>query len=172
MNDVLLFQENERHEKLRSDLANQVGVDSLEVVRLDEVVQIVAEQFEDDAEVITEIHIVGHPYNELIVACVLVINVFENLHFDHGLMVKALLVSNKLDGHLAPSLVVDALHNLPEAPFPDDLQNLISVCNMVPNNEIVVAALVIVAVIKKTARSALHFELLRLRRSGSCTGAG
>lgn len=54
-------------------------------------------------------------------------------------------VTNDLDGNKGAGLVINATYNLTEAAFPKDIDNLISISNMITDNYVIVSTFIIVA---------------------------
>jgi len=107
-------------------------------------------------------HVVHHSHDALIVRRIFCVNMLQNLHLDDGLVVEALLVTDELDRYAPASLVVDAFDNLPETALSNHLENFVAKADVVADDKIIIAPLIVVPVIQKVARRALHLELLHV----------
>jgi hypothetical protein len=69
----------------------------------------------------------------------------KDVDLDQSLLVESLLVANDLDSHKSAGLVVDTAHHLSEATLTEKVNNLISVCEVVAEDYIIIATVVIVS---------------------------
>lgn len=76
-----------------------------------------------------------------------VLNVLEYLHLHTGLVLKFLLVPDNLKADIFVSLVVKSLESLAEAALAQEFKHLIAVCDVIPENSLVVTFIVIISII-------------------------
>mmetsp|Transcript_7521 Transcript_7521/g.11941 ORF Transcript_7521/g.11941 Transcript_7521/m.11941 type:complete len:468 (-) Transcript_7521:184-1587(-) len=86
-------------------------------------------------------------YNVVEIVRIMLLQVFEYVSLNLGLLVEDVLVADDLDGHAAARAVVAALEHAPERAPPDELQDLVPEGDVVPGDHAVVALLVVEAVV-------------------------
>lgn len=97
---------------------------------------------------LTEYHEVLNANYVILVVFIMHVQVLQCLQFDARLILKLLLISNNFDSHLLLRLVVQALDGLTETALAEEFEDLESVAEVVLQDYLVVAVLVVVAVIK------------------------
>lgn len=107
-------QEHERRAELLRELARQIERDAAKVCVAQQVVQVVREQLENEAEVIA-VHEVTAQFDYVGRKIVLVlIHEFEQANFDLSLLQEGPLVFNDLYGYVFLFLRVECFHYLAE----------------------------------------------------------
>ena len=129
------------------ELPDQLKGEPLELVLLDQLVQVDAEQLEGDAHVAPEHKVVVHVDQVEGVVLVLLAQVLQDPDLFLGLSVKPLLVPDHLEGYVLVGLVVVGLHHLPEAALAYHLQDLVPVGQVVVRDVGVGALVVVVAAV-------------------------
>lgn len=107
------------------ELANQRQAEALELVLLDELVEVHAEQLERHADVVAEGEVLQHVDDVHGVVLVLLPQVLQDADLLGRLPVETLLVPHHLQGHVLVDFVVIGLDHLPKAPLPNDLEDLV-----------------------------------------------
>ena len=96
---------------------------------------------------LSEDHVVFDVYHVHDVLVIMLPQVLEDLEFHTGLVVILLLVLHDLHRDFGLLLVVDASQSRTKRALPKELHDFIPVSNMITNNNLVVAFLVIVAIV-------------------------
>eukprot|EP00982_Pelagococcus_subviridis_P014028 31303-Pelagococcus_subviridis.AAC.7 len=111
------------------------------------------QEFERDAQVLAKVEVLVHVHDVRILVALLrvVPQVLQDLHLDQSLGVKPLLVPNHLDGFHRLRLVIETPHDLPEAPFADDLDDLVPVREVIVRDDDQVVPVVVVPVVVRPA---------------------
>ena len=92
--------------------------------------------------------IIFDPNNIILVVLVMVVQIFENLQLNSCLVLEFFLISDDLDSHHLLSLVIEALDSLSKAALAEELEDLISVAQVVLEDDLVVTLIVIITVIE------------------------
>lgn len=163
MNDSMMSKQRERAEDLRGESTDEGRRESSKAVGLDEFVEIDAEKFGDDAEMLSKRERVDHPNDEVLLFRILLTfssvlitrarrrktdpfdEILENLNFDQSLMMKSLLVPNDLDRDHLTCTVISTLQHLSKRSFPQNVNDLVTIANVVVRDEQVVASIVVVS---------------------------
>lgn len=103
-------------------LADQWQAEALELVALDQLVQVHAEQLEGHADVVAEGEVLQHVHYVHGAIAVLLAQVLQNADLLLRLPVEALLVAHHLQRQVLLQLVVVHLGHLAETAFADDLR--------------------------------------------------
>lgn len=161
VDDAVVTEKRQRGKDLHREASDEDGRESSELVRLDELVEVDAEQLRDDAEVSSESERVDHPNDKVLLVGILQVEtsvrgerrsgsrtnpfdkVLKHLNLDERLVVESLLVADDLDRDHLAGLVVTALHDLAEGSLAEDVDDLVAVEDLVVGDEEVVAALVV-----------------------------
>lgn len=96
---------------------------------------------------LSEDHVVFDVYHVHDVLVIMLPQVLEDLELHTGLVVILLLVLHDLHRDFGLLLVVDASQSRAKRALPKELYDFIPVSNMITNNNLVVALLVIVAIV-------------------------
>lgn len=142
-------------------LAHELQTEALEVVLLDELVQIDAEQFEGDAHVAAEGERVEHVDDVHGVVLVLLAQLTQYTYLLVRLTVEALLVTHHLERHVLVRLMIVGLDHLAERALADHAQHLVAIRHVVVWHMDVRALFVVVLVVVGPADDARPF--LRIR---------
>lgn len=103
---------------MNSEATDQTNGDSLEVVILNELIKIDAEQFKGNTEMSSENEIVLHPYNVKMVIGIVIPEMSQYFHFYGSLMMESFLISYYLQSHVAILFVVETTKGLPKRALP------------------------------------------------------
>lgn len=114
MNDIIVALELQCLQNLNRKPPNEPDGHTLEVVGLDELVEVHAEELEGNQQVAPEDLIVNYLNDVVVVVLVPVLQVLKNLEFNTGLVLKTFFVSNDFDGNHLLLFVVKALKRLPK----------------------------------------------------------
>lgn len=169
MDNAVVTQERKGPEELDRETTDERGRKAGKAVRLDQLVEVDAEQLGHDAEVSSERERVDHSDHKVLLVRVLhIVNdemsglrpetgrggsthpfdeVLEHLDLDQGLVMETLLVADDLDRDHVARLVIPALQDLAERSFPENVDDLVAVVKVVVRDEEIVATLVVVAVV-------------------------
>lgn len=133
-------------------------------VRLDQLVEIDAKQLHGNAEMASEIKVLNHLCNMVLLISVLGTNIIrygvrvwrrktetypfpqvvQNLDLNQGLVVEPLFVANDLNRHRFSSAMVTTVQDLTKGPFPKTRYNFIPIGQMVTIDDLVIAPFVVV----------------------------
>lgn len=113
MDDVVLVQRVQTLQDGVGELPDQREAEALELVLLDELVQVHAEQIEGHADVAPEGEVLQHVDHVHARVLVLLPQVLQDADLLSRLPVEALLVADHLQSQVGLSLVVEGLHHLP-----------------------------------------------------------
>ena len=112
MNNPLPAEELQTHKDLNGKPPDQLLVESIVIVPDDQLVEVIAKQFKDYADVLPENNEVFDPHNILLLLLVCLLNVTEDLYLHEGLLRELGLVFDDLESHLLLVLVVEGLEDL------------------------------------------------------------
>lgn len=107
---------------------------------------------------VAEVKVVQHVDDVVRVIHVLLPQLIQNAHLDQGLLVEPLLIPDDLDGHVLVRLVIERPHHLPKAALADQLENLVAIRDVVMDDLVVAAVLVVVTAVEYRARLAVDLE--------------
>eukprot|EP00420_Gonyaulax_spinifera_P006924 CAMPEP_0197932982 /NCGR_PEP_ID=MMETSP1439-20131203/109423_1 /TAXON_ID=66791 /ORGANISM="Gonyaulax spinifera, Strain CCMP409" /LENGTH=139 /DNA_ID=CAMNT_0043555791 /DNA_START=214 /DNA_END=634 /DNA_ORIENTATION=+ len=114
VDDVLLPQEPQSGEELDCKAADEPKRHTLEVVVLDELVEVDAQELKRDAEVVPEVEVVQHVHDIRGALDIPLTQVLKDLHLNKGLVVESLLVAHHLEGDVVARLVIEGANHLSE----------------------------------------------------------
>lgn len=112
MDDPIAFEELKTHEDLNGKPADEFFVQSIVVVSDDELVQVVAEKFENDADMLPEYDEVFYPDHVRLLVIIQLLDVTEDFDLDEGLLGKFWVGLDHLQSHLFFVLMVIGLQDL------------------------------------------------------------
>lgn len=147
MNNLVIFLELQRLENLDSKPPDQALRHALKVVVFDELVQVDAQAFKGYHQVLSEQDIVFHSDDIVLVVLVMEVQVLQDFEFDASLVLKLLLVPDEFDRHCLLRLVIQTLDGLAKASLSEELQDFISVAEMVLEHHLVIPLCVIEPVV-------------------------
>ena len=172
MDDSISVEGFQAQENGMGKLSHQRQAKALELVLLDELVQVDAEQFKREADVVSEGEVVQEVDYVVRVFSILFFQVFQDSNLLIGLSVKSPLVANNLQCHMLLCFVIVSLQDLPKAPFPQHLEYLVPVCHMVMCHHLIAALVIVIAPVLGRTRNTLsllcvlpHKEHLRVPRN-------
>lgn len=133
-------------------------------VGLDQLVEIDAEQFHGNAQMVAEVEVFSHFYNMMLLILVLKSSVstisaitcvnahpfaeaIQDLDLYEGLVVEPLLVSDDLDGYRFTSAVVATMQHLSERSLAQCIDDFITVCQVVTIDDKIVTTLIVISMI-------------------------
>ena len=143
VNDLVSEEKVQTLEQGMSKLSDQLQTEPLELVLLDQLVEVDAEQLEGDAGVGPEGEVVEQVDDVVGVVLVLLPQVLQDPYLLLGLPVEPLLVPDHLQRHVVVVLVVVGLDHLAEAALSNHFEHLVPVGQMVVG-DVSVGALVVV----------------------------
>ena len=111
MHDVVLTHVVERNEDLDGEPFDQAQGEALEVVHLDEVVEVDAEELERDDEMLAERERVEALDDVLLVFWIVLVQCFDQPRFNETLFVQALLILEDFQGDKLFLFVVENAEN-------------------------------------------------------------
>lgn len=114
VDDAVLVQRVQTLQDGVGELPDQREAEALELVLLDELVQVHAEQLEGHADVVSEGEVLQHVDDVHARVLVLLPQVLQDADLFRRLPVEALLVADHLQSHVGLRLVVEGLHHLQE----------------------------------------------------------
>lgn len=161
MDDLVLVESVEALQQRVREPSHQLHAEALELVLLDQLVQVDAEQLEGDAHVVTEGERVEHVDDVHGVVLVLLPQLPQYPYLLLRLSMEPLLVPHHLQGDVLVHPVVVRLHHLAERAPADHLQHLVPVRHVIVDHVYVGTLLVVVVVIVRAADDA--GPLLRVR---------
>jgi len=159
--NLVLVERIQAEQQRVRELAHELQTEALEVVLLDELVQIDAEQFEGDAHVAAEGERVEHVDDVHGVVLVLLAQLTQDAYLLVRLTVEALLVAHHLERHVLVRLMIVGLDHLAERALTDHAQHLVAIRHVVVRHMNVRALFVVVLVVVGPADDARPF--LRVR---------
>lgn len=145
--------------KLDGEPPDQTQTQSFKIVKLQEVVEVDAHQFEGDAEMLSEDDVVLHVNDVHRVFLVVLSQILEDLQLHSSLVVVLLLVLYDFDGHFFLTLVIEALDSYAERALAKELDYFVSVPYVIFKHYLVVSFVVIVAEVVFISRCS--FDLRR-----------
>lgn len=116
-------------------------------IALDKLVQINAEALKRNAEMVSEKEMARHTDIVVFILRVPFNEILENLDLHEGLRMEPFLVANHLDGHRLAREMVKAFEHLAKRAFAHDLQDLVTILEMVALLDEVIATLVVIAIV-------------------------
>ena len=131
VNDLLSVDQTECYRYGVGELPHHPNFHPSELVLLDQLEQVQRHQLEDDAHVPTEYKVVLDVDHVGCVAGILAQEMFQDFNFPLGLVQEPFIVPDDLQSSKLSSLVVVNLQHLAEGPFPEDLEDLVPVADMV-----------------------------------------
>lgn len=114
VDDAVLLQRFQTLEDGVGELPDQREAEALELVLLDELVEVHAEQLEGHADVVAEGEVLQHVDDVHARVLVLLPQVLQDADLLRGLPVEALLVADHLQSHVGLGFMVEGLHHLQE----------------------------------------------------------
>ena len=127
MDNIVFFHEVEGDEYLDSKPLDEVKAESLEVVHFYELVEVHAQQFERDNQVLPEHELVRPPNDILFVFGVSPVQVLDQLSLDQALLVQSLFVFQNLQRAKLFFFMVEAPLNNSKAALAQFLHHLVTV---------------------------------------------
>lgn len=112
MDDAILVQQVQTLQNGVGELPDQREAEALELVLLDELVQVHAEQLEGHADVVSKGEVLQHVDDVHARVLVLLPQVLQDADLLCRLSVEALLIADHLQSHVALQLVVEGFHHL------------------------------------------------------------
>lgn len=91
-------------------------------------------QLETNTQMIAEVEVVQHVNDVVRSVGVLLAEFIEDAHLDERLVVEALFVADDFDCDVLVGLVVQCANHLTEAAFPNHLQDLVAIADVVVNH--------------------------------------
>jgi hypothetical protein len=164
VNDAVVPHQRQRHQHLTREAAYEGCCETNKAIRFDEFVEVDAQQFHSDAEVAPKVEVLRHLDDVMFLIGVLwnlvskercevkeVANPFaevvKNLYLDQSLVVETFLVPDDLDSDRLASTMVTTTQDLAEGTLPKCVHHLVSECQMIMGNNLIIAAFVVIAVI-------------------------
>ena len=130
-----------------AELTHEGRAETLELVPLDELVEVHAEELKGEADVVPEREVVDEVDDVVRAVGVLLPQVLQYPYLLHRLPVEPLLVPHDLQRHVLLRLVVERLEHLTEAPLAQHLDHLVAVLHVIVRHGQVAAGLVVVAAV-------------------------
>lgn len=149
VDDLLRVEEDQCTEHLLGEPTDQFQGEPLEVVRLDKFVQVHPEQFRRDTEMAPKVEALCEVDHAVATVGIPLFQLLQKIDLDQGLLMESLLVPDDLHRYQRAGLVIDAPHNLAEAPLAQDVDDLISIREVISNHNVVVPAIIVVAEIRR-----------------------
>jgi len=142
-------------EYLNGKALDQRKREAFEIIHLDEVVEIDAEKFESDAQMLSEYELIIPPDNILLVFRILFIERFDKFGFNQTLFVQPLLVLKNLQSHVFLQFVVEDSQHDSERAFSKLLDNF----KAIPNMLIVTHYVFLLVVVKSVISLFINFSI-------------
>lgn len=114
-------------------------IKSVEIVDFQKFEEVHAQQFETHAQVLSENDVVLDVDDVHDIVHIVLLQVLQNLEFHAGLVVVLLFVLHDLDCNLLLLLVVDAPEGCAETSLTQELDDLVSVADVVVHDHLVVS---------------------------------
>lgn len=147
----------ERLQDLDGETANETSRHSLEVVLLDKLVEIHAEELEGEEQVLSEDGVVIDPHDIVLVVFVFALEEAEKAQLNSRLMLESLFIANYFDCYHCPRLVVEAFKCLSKTARPQFVEHLKPVGQVILHDHLVVATLVVEAKVVPEERRSFDF---------------
>lgn len=106
MNDSIAPHDLETSQQLHREATDQGGRKPDKVVRLDQFVEIEAEQLRYDTQVISEREMIDN-LDHVVPVTVNLHHIFQYFYFHHRLTMETLFISDDFDGHTFPGSMID-----------------------------------------------------------------
>lgn len=143
VDNVVVALKFESLQYLNGEAPNQARRYSLEVVLLNKLVEIHAEQLKGEQQVLAEDGVVQHANDIVFVVFILLLEVAQKTQLDTSLVLEALLVADDFDSHRHSRLVVKALQGLAETARAKLVQHFKPVGQVILDHDLVVATLIV-----------------------------
>ena len=169
MHDPMVSLEFQSLQNLDREAAVDALGHALKIIILNKFIQIDAQALECYQKVLSEDHEVVYPNDVVLIVLVVDVQVLQRLELDSSLVLELLLVPYDLDGHQVLCLVIQAFDCLAETTLPKELEDFVSVAEVVFKDDLVVALLVVVAIVEYIHLfQSLFMPLNKLRRLPRC----
>lgn len=145
VNNGVFLTKPESFENLLADFPDEDQIQSLKLAKFQKLIQIHVQEFKYNTYMVAELEGVFHADDMLAVVSVHLIQVLQNIDLYQGLSVVFSLVSDDLECHDLVVTVIYAFQYLPERPFPEYTNDLVSILDMVSNQDSVFGLRVIKA---------------------------
>ena len=130
-----------------AEFAHEGRAEPLELVPLDQLVEVHAQQLEGEAYVVAEREVVEEVDDVVRAVGVLLPEVLQYPYLLHGLAVEPLLVPHNLERHVLLRLVVERLEDLSETALAQHLDHLVAIVHVIARHGQVAARLVVIAAV-------------------------
>lgn len=147
MNDPIIAHHHQRREQLDCESSDKNSRKSHKAVRLDHLVQVDTEQLGDNAQMASEIEVLGNLDEVVLILWVPLDQILQDLDLDQSLVMETFLVADDFDGNALTGLVVSTLQDLSKRSFTQKAHDLIPVSEVISLNVDVVAPFIVIAVI-------------------------
>ena len=165
VDDVRAEEQRQTLEQRVRELADEVRSETAQLVLLDNLIEVEAEQFERNARVRAEREVVEHVNDVRLLVDVDPSEVLEDADLLDRLPVEALLVADHLQRHVLPLLVIVRLDDAAEASVSDRSDDLVAEGDLVVDDVDVRVFVVVEAVVVRRRRGATVRTSLGRRRS-------
>ena len=145
MNNLLRMQQDQCAKHLFRETTYELQVKASEVMRLDELVEIHPEKFSRNAKMSSEVETLGKIDHAMTTVRIPFLQLLEKVYLNQGLLVEPLLVADYFHSNQASRFVIDTPHHLSEATLAQNINDFVSVGQMVPDDNVVVTSLIVIA---------------------------
>jgi len=159
---LILIHEIQSHDDLVDEPLGQGEGEPLELVVLDELIQVYAQQLEGDAGVTPESEAVLYAHDVLGLFRVVIPEELQDLHLYLALLVQLLAVLQNFEGDNLLVLVVKAFKDNSEGPAPKALEDLVSILDLVVDVEKVVSLVIVKSMVEYFLFVPFASHLLRM----------
>ena len=163
MNHFFGVQQYETAQDLLRKATDEFQRESLEIVSLDEFIEVHAQKFGRDAQMTAEIKALGEVDHTVTAMRIPFLELLQKVHLDQSLLVKSFLIADDFNRDKTAGFVVNASHDLPKTSLAQHVDHLVPICEVVTDDNVVIAPIVIIAEIGSLRIEVAHMLLGMLR---------
>ena len=113
-----------------SEASHQMNAKALIVVLLDQLIQVDPKYLKRDAKVIAEVKVLFHVNNIQRALAIQILQMLQNVHLHHALLLESLLTANDLHSHMLLPLVIKAPQDLSKTTLAQQVHHFVSIRNV------------------------------------------
>ena len=155
VNDSIPVEGVEALENGVGEFPHQGEAEPLELVLLDQLVEVHAQQLEGEADVVSEGEMVDQMDDVVCVVLVLLPQVLQYPNLLVGLAVESLLVPYHLQSNVLLRSVIVRLQHLPETALSEDLEDLVAIGDVVVGDHLIRPSVVVIATVVRSTGETL-----------------
>ena len=145
MDNLLRMQQDQCAKHLFRETTYELQVKASEIMGLDKLVEVHPQKFSRNAKMSSEVETLSKVDHAMTTVRIPFLELLEEVYLNQGLLVEPLLVANDLHSNQAPRFVIDTSHHLTEATLSQNINDFVSVGQMVSDDNVVVTSLIVIA---------------------------